>query len=447
MRYSIAPMTNSTPHSAAPLTRSQRIDALDTTRGFAVLGILLMNVWSFSGPQAFFDYPLAAAGMGGAPLETWAFMHTFFEGSQRAVFSMLFGAGMLLMVNRLDESAPNVRPARIYYRRLGFLMLFGLFHLFVLLQPVDILLIYALCGLLLYPLRKLSVPVLLTLALLVFAAHGAIRFAELAEKMELYAEYQAVQDSGLAATADQQARIDAWLKVEQRARPRMDAAEMQESIRIYRSGELGEFLVYKLQTSVILFIVVGLKSLFLDALGAMLVGMALLRAGVLTLTAPPGVYLLLPLVGYAVGLPLSLWETWALISSEFDPLLKARNLLHYDVRRIAMGLGHLGLVLLACRAWPGNWLARKIGAVGRMALTNYLSQTLICAILFYTIGFGLYGTFTGYYLYVLTLAIWTVQIVFSNWWLQSHRFGPCEWLWRSLTYGRRQPNTLDAAAA
>mgnify|MGYP003403498585 FL=1 len=91
-----------------------------------MLGILLMNIWSFAGPQAIYDYPVAATDWGGAPLHTWAVMHTLFEGSQRALFSMLFGAGMLLMVSRLDARTPGAGSARIYYRRLGFLMLFGL---------------------------------------------------------------------------------------------------------------------------------------------------------------------------------------------------------------------------------------------------------------------------------------------------------------------------------
>ena len=113
--------------TATPLSAADRIQALDTTRGFAVLGILLMNIWSFAGPQSIYDYPVAATDWGGAPLQTWALMHTLFEGSQRALFSMLFGAGMLLMVNRLDERASGGSSARIYYRRLGFLMLFQSF--------------------------------------------------------------------------------------------------------------------------------------------------------------------------------------------------------------------------------------------------------------------------------------------------------------------------------
>ena len=428
--------------AATPLLPADRILALDTTRGFAVLGILLMNIWSFAGPQAIYDYPVAAADWGGAPLQTWAVMHTLFEGSQRALFSMLFGAGMLLMVNRLDERTPGTGSARIYYRRLVFLMLFGLFDLFVLLWPADILFVYALCGLVLYPLRKLKPRTLLLLALLVFSVQGGLRALNWQESIQLKAEYAALQaDPALAASLDEATtkRLQAWEAIETRAHPDLDSPRIQESTRITGRGAFGEFLVSKLQVSLILLIVVGLKSMLLDSLGAMLVGMALLRAGVLTMTAAPRTYALLILFGYGIGLPLAVWETAAMIGSDFDPILKARNLIHYDFRRMAIGLGHLGLILVFCRSFPRSWLATRIAAVGRMALSNYLGQSILCGLLFYTVGFGLYGRFTGYYLYLVAAGIWVIQIAFSNWWLARYHFGPFEWAWKSLTYKQRQP--------
>ena len=426
--------------ASGPVELAQRIRALDTTRGVAVLGILLMNIWSFAGPQAIYDYPVAAADWGGAPLPTWAVMHTLFEGSQRALFSMLFGAGMLLMVNRLDERSGTPGSGRIYYRRLMFLLLFGLFDLFVLLWPADILFVYGLCGLVLYPLRRRSVRTLLVLACAVFAAQATLRYLDLQDKQQLQAEYRAVQaDPTAAVPGSTPERLEQWAAVEQRAHPDLNDPKIQESIRVQSRGALGEFLLNKWQTSLILLLVVGIKSLLLDSLGAMLVGMALLRSGVLTLNAPRRVYWFLLAVGYGLGLPLAAWETAGLIAHDFDPLLKARNLLHYDVRRMAVGVGHLSAILLACQAWPQSWLAARLASVGRMALSNYLGQSLLCGILFYSVGFGLYGRFTGYYLYLLALAIWVVQILLSHWWLARFRFGPCEWLWKSLTYSEAQP--------
>jgi len=433
---------NAAPEGTVPVSAAERIQALDTTRGFAVLGILLMNIWSFAGPQAISDYPPIAADWGGAPLQTWAIVHTLFEGSQRGLFSILFGAGMLLMITRLQAGAPDAPIGRIYYRRILLLMGFGLFDAFVLLWAADILIIYALCGLLLFPLRKLGTRTLLLAAVVVFGIHGTLRTLDWQESIALQAEYSGLQADPAAmeqldeATA---ARMRAWEAKEKRAHPDLADPEIQESIRINGSGALGEFLVERWTTSLIVQIVVALKSWFLDALGAMLLGMALFRSGILTLRAPPSTYVLLAVGGYGIGLPLASWEVGATIAADFDPLLKARNLIHYDLRRMSVALGHLGAILLFCQAFPASRIAARIAAVGRMALSNYLGQSILGGLIFYTVGLGLYGQFTGYYLYLVVAGIWAVQITFSNWWLARFRFGPAEWVWRSLTYRERQP--------
>ncbi len=435
--------TTTTPRSAtAPVSITERIDALDTTRGFAVLGILLMNIWSFAGPQAIADYPVIAADWGGAPLQTWAVMHTLFEGSQRTLFSMLFGAGMLLMVTRLQASAPDAPIGRTYYRRIFLLMAFGLFDAFVLLWAADILLVYGLCGLVLYPLRRLGTRTLLLLAVIVLTIPATMRVVNWQESIPIQQEYNALQaNPGAAEALDEAtaARMARWETKEKRAHPDLADPEIQESIRINRDGALREFIAERHKTSVIVQVFVGLRSWVLDALGAMLLGMALLRAGVLTLQAPRNTYVLLAVVGYSIGLPIAAWETSALITADFDAVLKMRNLIHYDVRRIAVGLGHLGLILLFCRTFPGSWLATRIAAVGRMALSNYLGQSILGLLIFSTIGLGLYAQFTGYHLYFFVVGIWAIQITFSNWWLARYRFGPFEWIWRSLTYSKRQP--------
>jgi len=171
----------------------------------------------------------------------------------------------------------------------------------------------------------------------------------------------------------------------------------------------------------------------------MLIGMALLRSGVLQMLASTHTYVLMMVLGYGIGLPLAFWETSALMAADFDFVLRERNLLHYDLRRLAVAMGHLGAILVFCRTCSGSWLATRLAAVGRMALSNYLGQSIICGLLFYTVGFGLYGQFTGYYLYLVVLGVWIMQIAFSNWWLGRYRFGPAEWLWKTLTYKQRQP--------
>lgn len=426
-----------------PVPATERIAALDVTRGCAVLGILLMNIWAFAGPQALYDYPLAAAGWSGAPLETWSVMRVLFEGSQRGLFSLLFGAGMLLMVSRLEASGA-ARPGRTYYRRLLWLLAFGLFDAFVLLWPADILVTYALMGLLLYPLRKLGARWLLLLAFAVFALQAGLRMNEAGNAAELAAWHQAQVEAGtLPDGLDDEgaARLAEWEQLEKRARPSIDTAEVQQSIAAISSGSFGEFYRARATTSAVLLLIVGPRAFWLDALATMLLGMALLRLGVLTLQAPPSTYRWMMIAGYGIGLPLAAWETSTLVASGFDAVRKAELMVHYDLRRLAVAFGHLGLILTICSSGLLPAAQRRLAAVGRMALSNYLAQSILCGLVFYTVGLGLYGQFTGYWLYLVVFGVWALLLAWSPWWLARYGQGPAERLWRRLTYGRPRKST------
>jgi uncharacterized protein len=426
--------------SIGPVAGDARIQTLDVVRGVAVLGILLLNIWAFAGPQAYFDYPTALSGRAGAPVATWALVHTLFEGSQRALFSLLFGAGMLLMVTRLARD-PGAPVARIYYRRLFLLMTIGLFDAFVLLWPADILFTYALCGLVLYPVRQCRPAVLLALALTVFLAHAGLRTADWQDSRALQAAYPQALEAP-ADDADAQTVIADWERIEKRARPDIEQDDFVDSVRIIASGSFGEFFRERATSSLILQTIVALNAWLLDALALMLLGMAALRIGLLDGRLSRQKILGMTVVGYLVGLPLSIAETSSLLASGFDPVIKEGWLVVYDVRRIAVAAGHLGVLLLICQCDALPRKREKLSAVGRMALSNYLGQSVLGGLIFYTVGFGLFGRYTGWQLYVIVALIWTLQITLSHWWLQHYRFGPAEWAWRSLTYRQRQPFRL-----
>ena len=134
-----------------------------------------------------------------------------------------------------------------------------------------------------------------------------------------------------------------------------------------------------------------------------------------------------------------------LLAAGFDPVIKEGWLVVYDVRRVAVATGHLGVILLICQSGALPRLREKLSSVGRMALSNYLGQSVLGGLIFYTVGFGLFGRYTGWQLYVIVALIWTLQITLSHWWLRHYRFGPAEWAWRSLTYRQRQPFRLGQA--
>lgn len=442
---------------AAPIPVAERLQSLDVARGCAVLGILIMNIWAFAGPQAFFDYPLAIAGRPGDPVATWAVMHTLFEGSQRGLLSLLFGAGALMLMTRLERGDRPGGGRAIYYRRTGVLILFGMFDAYVLMWPADILFAYGIAGLFLYPLRRLPVRGLLVVAVLALALPAALRVADIAHLRELRAVATA-DGAGAVAAADPEAVTGsagpasavapqsateadqkAWQQALAKAQPSADDPKITTSIREMQDGGFATVALRQARVSLVMEFIVGLRFFVLDAFAVMVLGMALWRAGVFAPGGAEGFGRRLALGGFAVGLPLSLWSTTALLDSGFDPVTVEMTKLVADVRRIGMACGYLGLVLLFCRQAWGAAVRARLAAVGRMALTNYLGQSILCGLVFYGFGLGLYGRVTGAWMYAVVLAVWIVEILFTGFWLARFRIGPFEWVWRSLTYGRAQP--------
>ncbi len=177
---------------------------------------------------------------------------------------------------------------------------------------------------------------------------------------------------------------------------------------------------------------------FWDATGMMLIGMALLKLGILNAERSSRFYLSMMAIGYGIGCSVNAYEINVLLNSNFGVLETAQSFLTYDVGRVPVTLGHVGLVMLICRKGWLNWLTSRIAAVGRMALTSYVTHTVICIFIFFGIGFAMFGELQRYQLYYVVFGIWIFQLIVSPIWLKYYRFGPLEWLWRSLTYNKRQ---------
>jgi len=174
--------------------------------------------------------------------------------------------------------------------------------------------------------------------------------------------------------------------------------------------------------------------------GVMLVGMALMKMGVFSAARSPRFYALSMVVGYGLGLPLVAYGARQLVAHGFEvTYLMGPGMFYNYFGSLLVAMAHVGLVMRACQAGLLRGLQRRLGAVGRMALTNYLMHTLIATTLFYGYGVGLFAHLGRAQLLAVVAAIWALQLVVSPLWLARFRFGPAEWAWRSLTYGRAQP--------
>ena len=417
---------------AAPTDR--RIEALDFVRGVALCGILLMNITGFGLPSAYTN-PANAGGATGANLWAWIVTQVGFEGTQRALFSMLFGASTILLVSRLERSGRS-DAADIYYRRNLWLIGFGMVNAFIFLWYGDILYAYGVTALFLFPFRKLAPKGLIVIGIAGFiagAAWNGYDTVRLLRKHDAYVEAVAARDAHRPLSQAQQDAITAW--TEARGNYKSTPDEVRQSIERHHQGYGVMFLrVANANAEIQSWY---MYRYFFDIFSMMLIGMALFRLGVLTNERPASLYWAMLAGGYAIGLTVNVMETRWVIDHQFSALSFAQADISYDLGRLAMTIGHLGALLLFVRSGALSWLRRAFAAVGQMAVTNYLTHSVVCGIFF--TGLGWYGALERHQLYYVVFAIWAAQLIISPLWLKRFRFGPVEWLWRSLTYMQRQP--------
>lgn len=423
----------------APVAQKERIVLLDSLRGIAILGILLMNIPHFSYPEGHDPFIGNETYIN---YYTWYFIDLIPAGTQRALFSMLFGAGIILFIRNHEKKSQGMIPADFFFRRQLWLIFFSLIDVFILLWPGDILLDYACIGMLLFVFRNLPVRKLL------IAAGVCMLFMLLRENRDLYLKKEIIHRGEQVAAIDttktklspqQKEELSAMQDLKDRSTPesRIKRAQKKEQkiTGSYRQ-------VYDQRTNEYLASIFDYLYFYIwDVLTFMLLGMAFFKSGLLLGKSHIGVYWAMCIIGLGVGILLSYLHLGHAIQYRFNEFEYAKHswFQYYDITRILRALGFLGLIMLLYRSGVFNWLFALMRPVGQMAFTNYLLQSLICAMLFYGIGFGLYGKLERYEIYIVTGCIWVFQIIVSHIWLRYFRFGPFEWLWRSLTYWKLQP--------
>jgi uncharacterized protein len=397
-----------------PARDADRIAALDVLRGFALLGILLMNIQSFSMIDAAYENPTAYGDLSGANLVTWWVVHVLADQKFMTIFSMLFGAGIALMTSRAEGRLG--RSAALHYRRMGVLWVMGVLHGYLLWYG-DILNTYAMCGFVVYGFRRVRPSRQLVLGIVSIMVPSL--FALL---------YGLCVERGIV-------RVDESWNEGWRPTPEEILRDMAE----YRRGWWSEIahrapLTFTIQTY---YFAVWLAW---RAGGLMLIGMALFRWGFLTGERSIRAYAIAVGVAVLVGIPLIIYGAATNFASGWDVVwcfVFGGQFNYWG--SILLSLGWVGVVMIVCKAGVADWLTRRLAAVGQMALTNYLMHTIICTTLFYGHGFRLYGRVERVGQVAIVVAIWVLQLSLSPWWLRQYCFGPAEWLWRSLTYMERQP--------
>ena len=432
----------------APVRGGERKDALDTLRGIALLGILLMNIVAMGLPFAYSD-PSVYGGSEGADLIAWITANLFFEGTMRGLFSLMFGAGVILIISRAEAKGGGMGVADLYFRRTLWLFLFGVVHAWLVLWGGDILYHYGISGLFIFAFRKLAPRTLIILGVLVLASLAPKFAYDYHTTLTAWEEAQAAEQvlAGLAESEEldeeNQGKIDAWQGIQSDAKP--SAEKIEKAIEGNR-GNYFEIIAARSGWIVFMQSTFYYQYGFFDVIGMMLIGMAFLKLGIITGEKSRRFYAVMMLAGYGIGLPVNALETWQIVNSNFDIVTMAKASLTYDLGRLPVTLGHVGFWMLVCKSGWLRFLTSRLAAVGRMALTNYVMHSVITAFVFTGIGFGLYGALQRHELYYVVGGIWLFQLMVSPIWMRHFRFGPLEWVWRSLTYQKKQPMRREAIA-
>lgn len=391
---------------AGPTPPSDRIVSLDALRGVALLGILVINVRVFSMPQATLLNPTVYGDLSGANYWTWLLGHVFAKSKFITIFSALFGAGVLLFI---DAKRQKGQPAvRLQIRRTVILLVIGLLHAYLLWYG-DILVTYGLIGLFLITVRRLE----------------ARKLAGLAG---VFLCFVPVVELSTALTIGGDAVAGQWAPGEM---------VLQQEIATYRGGWV-EQMSHRVPTSIRRQTASFIGATFWRVGGVMLLGMALYRWGVLTGERSAQLYRRL-VVGGIVGVGIVAAGVVYIEANDWsaDAALFWRQFNYWGSLLVAGG--YVGLVTLYARRRSNGPITRAFAAVGRTAFTNYLLQTVVATTVFYGHGLGLFGSVSRVEALGFVAAVWIVQILLSVVWLRAFRFGPVEWLWRTLTYGHRQP--------
>jgi uncharacterized protein len=443
------------PHQMQPTQRQERISSMDVLRGVALLGILIANVTSFGLPEWAYLVPLGIAKPAftgpHAHLNTviWVARWITMEGKLRGLFSLLFGAGAILLTSRAEKrGATNV--ADIFLRRNMWLLLFGVLHAYLVWFD-EVLYFYGLTALIfLYPLRNLKSKTLLLAAACVlalnmfdiFAAGQALADISLHKHVEAAI---AAQQAGATLTDAQNADLQAWNDRLQEWKP--DQKTIDADLAANRAGYLSTQAVNAKSATFMekdIYYTFG----FCDILSMMLIGMALMKNGFLSAHLSYKTYALTALIGAAISVPVVAIGASKALDSNFDLLTTDKwMLLTYDLGRVPGTLAIAALVLLVVKARRLSWITRRLAAVGQTALSNYLLTSILCKFLFVWGPWKLYGQLEYYQLYYVLAAVWALNLIWSPIWLGYFEFGPMEWVWRSLTYWKRQPMRLQLRSA
>ena len=396
---------------------------LDAMRGFAVMGILAMNIVAFAMPEWAYVTPLAYGGETQSERTAWLISFILIDGKMRGLFSLLFGASMMLIIERADAKGESA--ARVHYSRMFWLALFGLAHFFFIWMG-DILFLYAIIGCVAFLFRNWEPRRLIKCALIIFAI-GTLVWG---------VQFGGLQVMQMLATAP-----GASPELAKQFREIMDSPDFDfdtaRQLALHR-GDYAGIVADKLKDWAQPFGLVLQSGA--ETLPLMMIGMAVKKNGFITGDWARAEYARWAKMLLIPGLFLSALVAGSVAYAGYDKLAALGALFAWGaIPRLMLTIGYAALLVMLIERMAGSGLIKRIAAAGQVAFTNYLGTSIIMTTIFYGYGLGLFGFVSRVELWLFVVAAWALMLLWSKPWLSHFRYGPLEWVWRSLARGKIQP--------
>lgn len=425
---------------------TNRIHAMDVIRGVAVLGILLMNIPIFAAHQFFLywhDALLETTTTNGIIYNTAMIV---FDGKMRGLFTLLFGAGLMLFIENKNDN--SIKVADLYFKRMMCLLVFALIDAYLLLWSGDILYEYAMSGIFAFAFRTMRPRNMLLLALTMLMAVIYFSGSPFFERQEKYIEYKIIAEriqKNEKITDKQKEAHAEFVEVKGTFLPFSKEHIKNVTEDIYnREIKLKADYFTILEKNAEELVPYHTQEFFMgmwESFATILLGMALFKMGFFQYKMRAYIYKLFVFMGIPIGVLLCSFSVLGSAHTQLDliNIMETRwcSVNHVGgVGRIILTISYASAILLLCRV---NWLKAFLSLfanVGRMALTNYIMQTILCSLYFYGFGLNYYGEYDAKGLLLFVICIWIIQITYSTIYLRFFKMGPLEWLWKRLTYGK-----------
>ncbi len=439
-----------------------RIPSLDIIRGIGVLGALFVSIWIFGGFSEQQQNQLLLTSKGWN-YRVFGALQIFFSGKMLALVAIVFGAAMVIFLSK-QQQAGQQPAVDVFVKKYLWLIVFGVFNGLVLLWSRDILFHLGIMAILLFVFFRMKPRALLVATLLMTVVYCGKYYWDYADHKKMYGKYTAAvtlekkyeKDSVAKAKKAIVAKKDTLTKFQKQdkeaweglvAGKKVDLKKDDDNIKKMRSGNYGKVWNHLLPATQ------SRQAEWLYKKGVwylaamIFMGMWLYKIGFFTSRFTRGQYFLLAIAGITVGVLLAWYRVhFQQISlQDYEKFVKNKALPHtifFPIEKAAMALGYASLVMALLHTTVFSKIFSAFAAVGKMALTNYLLQSIVCTMFFFGYGMGYFARLTQFQLYLFVAEVLLLQTIFSVLWLRRFTYGPAEWLWRRISYGKMLPHTM-----